>query len=223
MKRTITILPSILETDPAQLAYKLDALSALFAVIQLDVADGAFVPATTVQPNEWPALPTEIEYEAHLMTKEEKIDLPLLKTKGVKRVIAHLEALQNPKKFLDEVKATGLIGGLALNPETRPEALGPYLNDSAIVLVMGVEPGEQGQAFLPETLVKIQELKKINARALIEVDGGINHKTALEAVGAGANILNVGSYLFNQESPTVALHQLGTSLKQEGYVVIPPT
>jgi len=115
--------------------------------------------------------------------------------KNIKKIIFHYEAVKNINQVINLIKKYNFSAGLAINLETPVLAIKDYLPDLDLVLIMSVQPGFSGQKFIPETLSKTKELRKINKKILIEVDGGINKKLAPRIIKAGADILAVGSGL----------------------------
>ena len=198
----VEIIPAILEVSWENIACKLKLIQGLCAWVQIDVMDGVFVPNTTwgnFQDINTVKSPPNIEI--HLMIdRPERTLLSWLVPRAVKRVIVHAESTD----LLENVFAAGHSMhkqiGLAINPKTPIESIDRFLPQSALVLVMGVEPGFSGQAFDVSVLKKIQQLQKFDAHIPIAVDGGVNEKTAPQMMAAGATILYVASYLWQDEA-----------------------
>ena len=117
---------------------------------------------------------------------------------GAFRTIFHIESDDDAADVIREIKQFNMQPGLALNPPTPVEEIKPFLDSVDIILVMGVNPGLQGQEFMPEVLSKVRAIKEIRPEIIIEVDGGVNPDTGPSLIDAGVDILNVGSYLFKQ-------------------------
>ncbi len=124
----------------------------------------------------------------------------------------HLEANEDAHPALERIKSLGVRAGLSIKPDTKPQALAPYMDLLDLVLVMSVYPGFGGQAFLPgspEQIRGVREIIRQSGREIwLEVDGGINRETALLAVQAGADALVAGNAIFKAADPVLALKQI---------------
>ncbi len=168
--------------------------------VQMDVADDTFIPNTTfLDFSQFPSPPDGLHLEAHLMVDHpEKYIRPLVDA-GFERIIAHVEC-NDPRYFLEEAEYEQIEVGLALDGPSELELLEPFLEEIDVALIMTIEAGFSGQPFLPETLDKIRTIKEVMPDLPIEVDGGINDKTARLAIEAGANRLGSTSYIFKNAS-----------------------
>lgn len=170
--------------------------------IQVDFADGKFVPNTTVSVLELDALSPVFMWEAHLMV-EEPVDFFDYQMVGFSVLIVHYEAFSSVEQLessLRQIRALGLKAGLAFNPETE---VGQVIRHAGLVdqfTVLSIHPGLQGQEFLSESYARIGALRAALPEAVIEVDGGINQETARRAVQYGANLLAVGSALWEDSA-----------------------
>jgi len=201
--RTPWIVPSVLNADPGRLFDEVARLDAAGVdAIQWDVMDGHFVPNLTFGPEFIKACrdATEVPYEAHLMIEEPERWIDQYVDAGCETVIVHPEVSVHLHRTLQEIRRLGAKAGVALNPHTPLEAIRHVLGSIDHLLVMTVNPGFGGQAYIATMEPKIAE-----ARALIdgsgfdielEVDGGIGPSTIAGAVGAGADVLIAGSALF---------------------------
>jgi ribulose-phosphate 3-epimerase len=198
------IAPSILAADWLNLGYEVERLNASDCdYIHYDVMDGKFVPemsfgVTCMRPVR---KNTEKKMDVHLMIEDPVRNVRSFAESGADLITFHIEAAgEKTEETIDYIRSFGVIPGLSIKPATPAEALFPYLDKLGMVLVMSVEPGFGGQAFMPEALEKIRILREeIDRRGLsvdIEVDGGINLKTALLCKEAGANVFVSGSALF---------------------------
>lgn len=169
----------------------------------IDIMDGHFVPNLSYGPQlvqdfkrEFPL----VEAEIHLMSDNLETMIPAFTQAGADLLEFHFEASKKVEYWLDYLASNGVKTGLVLNPETDVNVLKPYLKELKQVLLMSVHPGFGGQKYIPETADKIAQLKQLmkdaNVNIPIEVDGGINDKTAPLAEKAGANVLVCGSYIF---------------------------
>ncbi|MFH1461277.1 MAG: ribulose-phosphate 3-epimerase [Patescibacteria group bacterium] len=217
----IEIIPTIIAKDFQELKEKIGRVELYVNWAQLDVMDGQFVSNSTWpyiagknNPADLKNLETNLKLEVHLMVKqpEEVIDDWL--DSGVKRIIFHYEATDKHKEIIDKIKKAGLEVGIAINPETPIEVLAEFLNVSgskfqvSLILIMTVEPGQGGQGFLDYTLFKIKKLRESYPDVKIEVDGGINFKTAPQVIKAGANLLASGTAIFNSSDIKEAINRL---------------
>lgn len=201
----IKIVPSIIAALQSEFEEKINLVRDFADTIQLDIMDGIFVPNESL--NFSFKLPeTNCQFEAHLM-----VDNP---DNWVKRnwqkvdtVLIPIESCEKPKEFIKFFKDRKKIG-FALNPETPSEAIKDYLDKINQVLIMTVNPGFYGSKFLPETLEKVRELRKLRPELDIEVDGGINPETIRMAFEAGANFFVSGSYIMNSKDPKQAIENL---------------
>ena len=198
------IAPSILAADWLHLGREVRALNESDCdYIHYDVMDGKFVPemsfgVTCMRPIR---KNTSKKLDVHLMIEEPIRNVRSFAESGADLITFHIEAAgEKTQETIDFIKSFGVVPGLSVKPATPAEALFPYLDDLGMVLVMSVEPGFGGQAFMPESLEKIRTLRKeIDPRGLsvdIEVDGGINLETAILTKEAGANVFVSGSALF---------------------------
>jgi ribulose-phosphate 3-epimerase len=203
MPNSPLIAPSILSADFARLGDDVRAVAAAGADwIHVDVMDGHFVPNLTLGPMVVKALRpcTTLPLDVHLMVTPVDPWLEPFATAGADILTVHPEAGPHLHRTLQAIRALGKRAGVALNPATPPEAIDYVLGEIDLVLVMSVNPGFGGQAFIDAQLDKIRALRRrIDAcgREIdLQVDGGINAGTARAAVAAGANVLVAGSAVF---------------------------
>jgi ribulose-phosphate 3-epimerase len=199
--RPIEIAPSVLPADFARLGEEVVALEkAGVDRIQWDVMDGRFVPNLTFGPDVIAAARphASIPFEAHLMVEEPDLLAHRYVEAGCSLVIVHAEATRHLHRSLGVVRDAGAKAGVALNPATPVEAVRHVLDLVDLVLVMTVNPGFGGQAYLASMEPKIREAAALvgDRPIAVEVDGGIGPLTVAAAAGAGANVLVAGSALF---------------------------
>ena len=209
------LAPSILSADFGRLAEEVaGAERGGAALIHVDVMDGHFVPNLTVGPAVVKALrkATRLPLDVHLMVEEADRYVEAFAEAGAAWVSVHVEAQPHLQRTVAHLGRLGVRRGVALNPATPLSSLEEILPELDHVLVMSVNPGFGGQAFLPASLDKVRRLREIlEARGLsarIEVDGGVDATNARALVEAGAEVLVAGSAVFGQGDPEAAAHRL---------------
>lgn len=205
MKTYPHIVPSLLAANFAKLSEDLDAMKTNgISMIHFDVMDGHFVPNISFGAPVLKSLSrsSTLLFDVHLMIAHPEQYAQTFLQAGASILTFHVETI-NVEKGLDLIKTIhthGSKAGISLKPNTDLKTLSPYLQYVDIVLVMGVEPGFGGQAFLPSALEKIKQLDALRRQHgyafLIEVDGGIDHLTGPACLKAGCDVLVAGSYLF---------------------------
>jgi len=209
------IIPAILSNNLTDFEEKLKKVNDLSSWLQIDIADNHFVPNQTLFPRAFKNIKIEKNLEIHLMTfNPEKYFLDCQKI-DAKRVIFHLEAVDDPLKILTGQKNYSFQLGLAINPKTPLEKVVPYLNYFNFLLFLGVEPGFQGQCFQSKTLDKIEKIKKNRSEIIVEVDGGINENNIEAISAAGADIFVVGSALLKAKNPKKIFNQLMAKISKK--------
>jgi len=204
MGRYIKVAPSILAADFAALGEAVRAAEAAGAdLIHVDVMDGHFVPNLTIGPPVVAALRrvTSLPLDVHLMIEAPERLIEAFVRAGADYLTVHSEASVHLHRTLQHIRASGVRAGVALNPATPETALQYVLPLLDLVLVMSVNPGFGGQAFLPEVLPKLRAIRSwLDAagrdEVLLAVDGGIDRHTASQVVAAGANVLVAGTAIF---------------------------
>ena len=203
------LAPSILSADFADLGAEVDRISGVADLLHVDVMDGHFVPVLTIGPPVVKSLRkhTDLFLDCHLMVDNPGVLLEEFAEAGADRCIVHVE-LGDPRPLFDELRARNVGVGIVLNPPTPIDAVLPYLDQVDLLLVMSVNPGWGGQAFIPDVLEKVAVARReIDARGLaveIEIDGGVNVETAPAAAAAGCDILVAGSAVFGADDPVAA-------------------
>ncbi len=211
----IEIAPSILSADFARLGEQIRTVEQAGAsLLHVDVMDGRFVPNITVGLPVVKAISraTRLPIDAHLMIVEPGRYAESFVKAGAQMVSIHIEADPHAHRTLCAIRAAGGKPGIALNPATPLSALEEAIKFADYVLLMSVNPGFGGQAFIPESLEKVRRLRRmIDERGLhtrIEIDGGIDLDNIADVTGAGAEIIVSGSAIFGADDPGVAVRKL---------------
>jgi len=211
----IDIAPSILSADFTRLGEEIAAVERGGAgIIHVDVMDGHFVPNITVGLPVVRSLAraTRLPLDTHLMISEPGRYAEQFVEAGARMVSVHVEIDPHIHRTLAAIKRKGAQAGVVINPATSLAALEEVLQFADYVLVMSVNPGFGGQAFIPTTVEKIRRLRRqIESRGLpvrIEVDGGIDRDNIAEVAAAGAEIFVAGTAVFGQEDPARAVSDL---------------
>ena len=206
--RPVKIAPSILSSDFARLGEEVAAIDAAGGdYIHIDVMDGHFVPNITLGPMIVKALRrfSAKPFDVHLMISPVDPYVPAYAEAGADIISFHPEAGPHVHRTIQLIRSLGKKPGLVLNPATPAELVDPVLEELDLILVMSVNPGYGGQAFIASQLRKIEALRRrIDASGRLidrEVDGGINLETAPRAIAAGADVLVAGTASF-QGGPT---------------------
>lgn len=209
----VRIAPSILSADFAALASAVDAVADDADQLHVDVMDGHFVPNLTIGPPVVKSLRghTGIYLDCHLMISNPEKHLPAFKEAGANGCTVHVE-VGHTEDLLDQMDALGLDAGLAVNPDTPYEAYARYLDRLDLLLLMTVFPGFGGQSFIADVVPKIERTSEEAARRkidlAIQVDGGIDERTAPLTAAAGARVFVAGSAIFGSDEPGDATRRI---------------
>ena len=199
MSKKIIVAPTLLAADFSKLREEIQEVESYGAeYLHLDVMDGNFVPNISFGAPVISSIRkhSNLVFDVHLMVENPDRFIKDIVDAGADVITVHAEATKHLNRTIQLIKSYGKKVGVALNPSTPLDVIKYDLKDIDMVLIMTVNPGFGGQAFIEGMLQKIKDLRSIDSNIDIQVDGGINDKTSKLVKEAGANILVAGSYLF---------------------------
>lgn len=212
------VIPSINESVFSEAAAKIKKAEEFLPAdgwVHLDISDGIFTPHTTWNnPQDLAGISTRLNIEVHLMVQEPEAALPAWLaalrqvTSGKRRIIVHVEVMNDPAFILSSCAEAGAEAGLSFRPLTGPDLALVYLRDFTLAQVLSVDPGPSGQVFQESAIAKIRFLKERAPHVIIEVDGGMNPETITRVKTAGADVVISGAYVWEAPLPKLAYEEL---------------
>jgi ribulose-phosphate 3-epimerase len=210
--------PSILSADYARLGAQLEAvIEAGARVIHVDVMDGHFVPPITIGPVVVESIRDQVHeagglLDCHLMVEDPEAQIDQFRRAGADSITIQIEATPNVHYALEQIRDSGCLAGVAINPGTSPEAVAELRDSLDLVLCMTVNPGWGGQEFIDGSPGKVRRLRGLVGDELpIQVDGGISARTVASVAEAGATLYVAGSAIFRAPDPAAAYNEIAAA------------
>jgi ribulose-phosphate 3-epimerase len=223
----VEILPSILSADFARLGEQIESLEAAgCTMLHVDIMDGHFVPNLTIGPPVVESIRkiTRMTLDVHLMITDPDKYAPIFIQAGGNEVLVHQEACRHLDRTLRMIKSEGARAGVVINPATPVAMLEDVLDVADYVLIMSVNPGFGGQAFIPHALEKVRQLSRLKREhglhLPIEIDGGVSMENLADVVQAGVERVVAGSSIFHSVNPAASFQQMRDRARSVDHVQV---
>lgn len=214
------VLPSILSADFSRLGEQVaTVMDAGARLIHVDVMDGHFVPPITIGPLVAASIAEQVHdaggaLDVHLMIEDPERQVDAFVKAGADAISFHVEATPHAHRVAAQIREAGALAGIVLNPGTPVEAIGAVATEVDFVLCMSVNPGWGGQRFIPTSTERLRRLREMLPDAVaLQVDGGVDARTAPEVAAAGANLLVAGSAVFGSPDPAGAFKAIASAIR----------
>lgn len=210
MPHSVLISPSILSADFARLQEEVISVEPYADWLQVDVMDGHFVPNLSFGAPVVKCLKTDLPLDIHLMVSNPADRIDEFLAIGASHITFHAEVTdaQARRQLVARIREGGATAGIAINPDTPLSSVEDVLTDIDLLLVMSVQPGFGGQTFIADVLEKVRNARAKHPTLMIQMDGGIDDKTAEQSREAGANNLVAGSFIFRSTDRATAIEAL---------------
>lgn len=202
------IIPTILTEDSDEALVQIEALRGVSDWLQIDVMDGTMTDDLTFDLYDLVGELDDFNVEVHLMVDNPEEYFDACETIGADRVYFHSEVVESPSFVLEKMEHHAFERGIVLSPQTDVDSIIPYIDDVQAVQIMTVIPGKQGQAFMPDMLDKVEEVKGDYHDKWVSIDGGVNENNLDEVIGAGADAAGVGSAIMAAKDVRKAFESL---------------
>jgi len=209
--RPVLITPSILSADLSRLQEEVESVEPSADWLQVDVMDGHFVPNLSFGAPVLQWVKTKLPLDIHLMVANPADRIAEFRALHVSHITFHAEAVEGTESrrvLLEAIKKGGASAGIALNPGTPLRAVDDVIHAVDLLLIMSVRPGFGGQGFIAGVLDKVRQARSLHPDLMIQMDGGIDDKTAPACIAAGADNLVSGSFIFGSSDRTAAISSL---------------
>lgn len=202
------IIPTILTEDSDKALEQINKLRGVADWLQIDVMDGTMTDDSTFDLYDLVGELDGFNVEVHLMVNNPEEYFDACETIGADRVYFHIEAVESPSFTLEKMNFYAFEAGIVLSPQTDVGSIIPYIDDAEAVQIMTVNPGKQGQAFMPDMLDKVEEVKGDYSEKWVSVDGGVNEDNLDEVLNSGADAAGVGSAIMESKNVTESYKKL---------------